>query len=234
MYSRRLNAKEVLITHKNEEFVVLVADGSTELSGRDYEFRELTLRREQTVRRESFSGESQGEAEESQRTESRDDVDAQKDFWSIQGDFIYRHHIVPRGQLYVPKEETFPVPLKYIDVMRSTHTDLGVAQEKRIDYYWNVDEDRSLSDSWTGFTKFTLLKEPPPEAQNIRSVLHWFTLQCSVKITVLQAAGKKKKDKREMFSDMEVKSGVCDQHGRPMGMRAPQVSSGREDRLKSL
>ena len=37
-----------------------------------------------------------------------------------------------------------------------------------------------------------------------------------------------------MFSDMEVKSGVCDQHCRPMGMRAPQVSRGREDRLKSL
>ena len=32
-------------------------------------------------------------------------------------------------------------------------------QEKRIDDYWNVDENKSLSDSWTGFTKFTLLKE---------------------------------------------------------------------------
>ena len=32
-------------------------------------------------------------------------------------------------------------------------------QEKRIDDYWNVDTNRSLSDSWKGFTKFTLLKE---------------------------------------------------------------------------
>ena len=60
------------------------------------------------------------------------------------------------------RAETFPVPLKYIDVMRSRHTDLDVAQEKRLDDCWNVDEDRSLSDSWTGFTKFTLLKETPP------------------------------------------------------------------------
>ena len=59
------------------------------------------------------------------------------------------------GRVYVPKEETFPFPLKYIDVMRSTCTYLDVAQEKRIDDYWNVDEDRRLSDSWTGFTKFT-------------------------------------------------------------------------------
>ena len=47
----------------------------------------------------------------------------------------------------------FPtVPLKNIDVIRSTHTDLDVAQEKRIDDYWNVDGNRNLSDSWTGFT----------------------------------------------------------------------------------
>ena len=61
----------------------------------------------------------------------------------------------------MPKEETVSIPLKYIDVTRSTHTDLDVMQEKRIDDYWNVDENRSLSDSWTGFTKFALLKEKP-------------------------------------------------------------------------
>ena len=43
--SHRLNAKEVLITHKDGEFVFLVADGSAKLSGRDYEFQEPTLRR---------------------------------------------------------------------------------------------------------------------------------------------------------------------------------------------
>ena len=38
--------------------------------------------------------------------------------------FIHRHHIEPR------KEETFLIPLKYMDVTRSTHTDLDVLQEK--------------------------------------------------------------------------------------------------------
>ena len=37
-------------------------------------------------------------------TESRDDGEVWKDFWSIQGDFIYRHHNEPRVQLYVPKD----------------------------------------------------------------------------------------------------------------------------------
>ena len=64
-YPRRLNAKEVLLTSlKKGEFVFLVADGSAKLSGRDYEFQEPTLRRESTVRRENFSGESHGDWEE--------------------------------------------------------------------------------------------------------------------------------------------------------------------------
>ena len=61
------------------------------------------------------------------------------DFWSIQGDFIYRHHNETRVQLHVPKEETFPSPPKYIDVTRSIYTDLDAMQEKRVDDHWNVD-----------------------------------------------------------------------------------------------
>ena len=48
----------------------------------------------------------------------------------MDGDFIHRHHVEPRVQLYVPKEETFPIPLKYIDVTGTTHTNLNVLQEK--------------------------------------------------------------------------------------------------------
>ena len=102
---RRLNAKEVLITQRKEEFVFLVADGTAKLSGSDYEFQESTPRREQAGSRENLKGDSQGEPEESQRAESRDDAEARKDFLSIQGDFFYGHHIEPRVQLYVPKEE---------------------------------------------------------------------------------------------------------------------------------
>ena len=36
----------------------------------------------------------------------------------------------PRVQLYVPKEESFLVPRKYIDVTRTTHTSLDVMMEK--------------------------------------------------------------------------------------------------------
>ena len=36
-------------------------------------------------------------------------------------------------------------------------------QESRIDDDWNIDGSRDLSDSWTGFTQFTLLSEKPPD-----------------------------------------------------------------------
>ena len=81
------------------------------------------------------------------------------DFWPTSGNFIYRHLVELRVKLYPPREESFLFPLKYIDVSRTTQTNLDVMQERRIDDYWNIDGSRDLSDSWTGFTQFTLLEE---------------------------------------------------------------------------
>ena len=93
----------------------------------------------------------------SQPTESKDDVEARPDFWSIQGDFIYRHHSEPRVQLYVvPKEETFPMPLRYMDITRSAHTNLDVLQEKRIDDYWKVEWQTFESSSRMQFPVFAV------------------------------------------------------------------------------
>ena len=61
-----------------------------------------------------------------------------------------------------PREESFPIRLKYIDVTRIAHTNLDVKQEKRVDDYWNIDGSRDLSDPWTGFTQVALLEEKAP------------------------------------------------------------------------
>ena len=86
---------------------------------------------------------------------------------TITGDFIYRHHVEPRVKLYVPTEESFPIPLKYTDVTRTTHTSFDVLLEKNIEDYWKVDGGKELSDAWTGSTIFVLLKERPPEAYTL-------------------------------------------------------------------
>ena len=50
---------------------------------------------------------------------------------------------VPRVKLFVPQEETFPVPMKYIDVTRTTKTSLDVMLEKilKITGTWMEEEN---------------------------------------------------------------------------------------------
>ena len=69
----------------------------------------------------------------------------------------------PRVELYLPTEESFPIPLKDIDVTRTSETTSDVMSEKHNDDYWNVDGNRELSDALTRFTKFIVLNEKPPD-----------------------------------------------------------------------
>ena len=86
-----------------------------------------------TPLRESIMSREHFNREEFQFEEIKDDAEVRNDFWSTQGDFIFSHRIDSRVQSYVLKEESFLIPLKYFDVIRSTHTDSDVAKEKRID-----------------------------------------------------------------------------------------------------
>ena len=153
IYSKRLNAKEVIFPKENGKFIFPAADGRIKLPGGDQELRTSTLIRERPIRGEShvdFLGESEGSLPPPQDS-FPDAGEAINDFWSMSGNFIYRHHVEPRVKLYSPREESFPIPLKYIDVSRTTHTNLDVMQERRIDDYWNVDGSRDLSDSLDRF-----------------------------------------------------------------------------------
>ena len=63
---------------------------------------------------EDLREEIQGNTEKSKpMDETKDDAEACNDFWSMEGDFIYRHHVEPRVQLSVPHTN--------LDVFRETH-----------------------------------------------------------------------------------------------------------------
>ena len=165
IYSKRLNAKDVIFPKQNGKFIFPIADGRIKPVGGDQDLRTSTLTRQRPIQGEShldFLGESEGSPPPPQDSYP-DAGEARNDFWSMSGNFIYRHHVEPRVKLYSPGEESFPIPLKYIDVSRTTHTDLDAKQEKRIDDYWKIDGSRDLSDPWTGFTHFTLVDETPPD-----------------------------------------------------------------------
>ena len=136
IYSKKLNAKEVIFP-KQGEFIFPIADGRIKTLGGDQDLRTSTLIRHRPIQGEShidFLGESEGSL--SPPHDSLPDAgEAMNDFWSMSGSFIYCHHVEPRVKLYSPREESFPIPLKYIDGTRTTHTNLDVKQEKRIDDY---------------------------------------------------------------------------------------------------
>ena len=161
-----LDASEIYTKRLKEkgEFIFPIADGRIKTFGGDQDLRTSTLVRHRPIRGEGhvdFLGESEGSLLPPQDS-YQDAGEAINDFWSMSGNFIYRHHVEPRVKLYSPREESFPIPLNYNNVSRTTHTNLDVMQESRIDDYWNIDGSRDLSYSWTGFTQFTLLSEKPP------------------------------------------------------------------------
>ena len=131
IYSIRLNAKEVIFPKENGNFIFPVADGRIKISGGDQDLRTPTLIRDYPIRGESqrdFLGESAGSLPQPQDS-LPDTGEAINDFWSMSGNFIYRHHVVPRVKLSPPREESFPIPLKYIDASRTTRTNLDVMQK---------------------------------------------------------------------------------------------------------
>ena len=168
LHARRLNAKEVLTPLRIGNFIFPFADGAVQIFGRERRLRTSTLTRKRPERGEEQEI-LQGNSDEwyapshLQEDSARDDEEVKNDFWAITGEFIYRHLVVPRVKLYVPKEESFPIPLKFFDVTRTTHTSQDVLLEKHIKDYWNVDGEKELSDAWTGFTRFSLFLKRPPE-----------------------------------------------------------------------
>ena len=85
IYSKRLNAKEVIFPKENGKFIFPVADGRIKLLGRDQELGTPTLIREHPIRGEGhidFLGESQGSLPPPQDS-LPDAGEARNEFWSI-------------------------------------------------------------------------------------------------------------------------------------------------------
>ena len=123
IYSKRLNAKEVIFPKKKGDFIFPIADKRIKPLGGDQHLRTSTLIQQRPIRGEShldFLGESEGSLPPPHDS-FPDAGEAINDFWSMSGNFIYRHHVEPGVKLYSRGEESFPIPLKYIDVSRTTH-----------------------------------------------------------------------------------------------------------------
>jgi len=99
---------------------------------------------------------------------SQADGDVVQDHWSMTPDLLIRHHNQPRTRLYVPVEKDLPIPLKYIDVMRVTYTNIDDKAEHNISDIWCIAEaDVELSLSWIGTIHFSILRPQPPDGYKL-------------------------------------------------------------------
>ena len=117
LHARRLNAKEVSTPMKGETFIFPVAEGTVKTPGGGRRLKPSTLIRDRPERREEqevLGGESDG-------------LSSQPLFKMTQHAMMRRLKMIaglsreifffePRVKLYVPKAESFLIPLKYIEV----------------------------------------------------------------------------------------------------------------------
>ena len=106
------------------EFIFPIADGRIKNLGGDHDLRTSTLIRQRPNQGDShcdFLGQSEGSLPPPHDS-FQDAGEAINDFWSMSGNFIYRHHVEPRVKLYSPRKESFPIPLKYIDVTNQNYS----------------------------------------------------------------------------------------------------------------
>ncbi|WP_288992749.1 DNA (cytosine-5-)-methyltransferase, partial [uncultured Marinobacter sp.] len=103
------------------------------------------------------------EEEERRASDPAEQHTVDHDFWTVSGDLITRHHKVPRQHLYTPKQDEFPMPFEYIDIFRTTRTDLETTKEKTVQDYWTTDttDGTKLSNYWKGATQFQVLRPEP-------------------------------------------------------------------------
>ena len=78
-----------------------------------------------------------------------------EDTFSITPDCFIVTHNKNWKSLHIPTNENMPVPVDYLDVMRTSRTDLDDQSEKRIDYYClGETAEKELSSEWLGSTVY--------------------------------------------------------------------------------
>ena len=162
---KRFRASEIIAVMEDDSFSFPVAEGNLSQPG----FARVQPRR---VRRRPAPAAAPGDGERDEGEEAipeparRNPVPPlpppEPDFWTLTEHQLVRHHRTSRNTTFVPTPENCPIPLRYLDVMRMTSTDLDPTDERLFEDEWPTIRERELSDYWTGKTIFFLLKPKPP------------------------------------------------------------------------
>ena len=132
---------------------------------------------------------------------TRDDEEA--NFWTITRELIYRHQVETRVKLHLPKEESFPIPVKYIDVTRTTYTWLDVMLETilKVTGTWMEKESCQIREPDAQYLQYWErnhrkdIRGPGEDLQgNKKLLVHTMYLQICGSICLMQRKRKQNKD----------------------------------------
>ena len=110
IYSKRLNAKEVIFPKRKWKIYFPIADARITPLGGDQDLRSSTSIQQRPIQGEShldFLGESEGSLPPPHDS-FPDAGEARKDFWFISGNFICRHHVDPQSQALLAERRIVP------------------------------------------------------------------------------------------------------------------------------
>ena len=113
---------------------------------RDHGVRESTLRPEQLVRREDLRENFKETRRSLNRQKQKMTLKPEETSGRYKGTSFIVITLNLEFSSMCRRKKTLPIPLKFTDVTRATHTNL--LQETRTDDYWNVDVERKLSEWW--------------------------------------------------------------------------------------
>ena len=97
------------------------------------------------------------------RTVWREATEDKNDFWSVSMISLTVSTLHFAASCVFPKESSFLITLKYTDVNWQTKTIRDSVEENSIDDQWNVDTNKTLSQSWVGSTRFQIPQNRAPK-----------------------------------------------------------------------
>ena len=138
-----------------EKLIFPVADGTVKISGGDQGSENIHLDPGQHQTEEKnkiiFEENQTGLLQLHVKTHRGMMVDPVNLYVPTSGEFICPFHIEPRVTCERENQDLFRLTI------------FDVISEKHIEDHWNVDGDRELSDARTGFTRFIVMNEKPPD-----------------------------------------------------------------------
>ena len=149
LHARRLNEKGRVNAHQKCKNVFPVANGTVKTLGGDRRLRTSTLIRErpkQGEEQDSLRGESGGLSSPTphQDDSTRDDAEAENDFWSITGDFKKSPSLGTPSQTVHAERRIISYSTEVHRRYQKNTYVTGCFAGENIDDYWNVDGERII------------------------------------------------------------------------------------------